>query len=468
MPGGPGSPVAVGAGPHWPAGATWAGLGGAPVEAAIHTVGVGIADTLSGELARARSPLEAELAFGALIGTSTALLGELNAEDGGTPEALDELKASLIDALGSGAFDLPIDRGLAVLQVLAALAPPPRSTVAAQGVALVRGVGVRELPWAAAIGHPKLVDAWAFGDRLGAQSSLHLHYAYGHREHLVAVLIDHELGGGVKDVWVTDGRRPTSIRSQVFAELGADPQATIGVLSPDEALDQLVAALRRPPCPAEPDQVQDVTENLDLLRARTWALAADLGRVVDLEAEGAEGSLLADTALTIKVTLEGVKPPIWRRLVVPADTTLAQAHHQLVAAFGWSGGHLHAFETGVGRRVVKEISEANEAQVELGRLLVEPGDRLRYRYDFGDDWSLLVALEDAQPIDPTMQYPRCTGGRRQAPPEDVGGVPGYEHLVRVLADRLHPEHAELSDWLGGPFDPAAFSTAEVNDALAFL
>ena len=48
----------------------------------------------------------------------------------------------------------------------------------------------------------------------------------------------------------------------------------------------------------------------------------------------------------LKVTLLGTSPPIWRRLLVPADVTLAQLHDVLQAAMGWEDGHMHEFSIG--------------------------------------------------------------------------------------------------------------------------
>jgi hypothetical protein len=177
----------------------------------------------------------------------------------------------------------------------------------------------------------------------------------------------------------------------------------------------------------------------------------------------------AGDVLRIKVGIAGAKPPIWRRLEVPAATKLDRLHHILQTAFGWTDSHLHAFETGRRSWGAPSSGPALEGTVlrrrGLGDLAGAPGDVLTYVYDFGDDWVHTIEVEDRFPAVPGETYPRCTAGRRAGPREDSGGVPGYEHLLSVLADPGHPEHAEMSEW-AGPLDPAAFDRETLNRHLA--
>ena len=171
----------------------------------------------------------------------------------------------------------------------------------------------------------------------------------------------------------------------------------------------------------------------------------------------------------VKVTLRGAKPPIWRRLRLPAATTLAQLHQVIQVAFGWEDAHLHAFEVG-GRRYSRPDFElwdeaADEGKARLRDLAARPGTRLRYTYDFGDSWEHDVLVENILPSD-GVPHAVCLTGRRAGPPEDCGGVWGYAELCDILADPDHPDHAERVDWLGHPHDPAAFDKDAVNASLA--
>ncbi len=69
--------------------------------------------------------------------------------------------------------------------------------------------------------------------------------------------------------------------------------------------------------------------------------------------------------------------------------------------------------------------------------------------------------------DGRKHYPRCLEGARACPPEDCGGIPGYEHLLRVLLGQNHQDDEELREWVGN-FQPNAFSVTKVNSLLARL
>jgi len=176
----------------------------------------------------------------------------------------------------------------------------------------------------------------------------------------------------------------------------------------------------------------------------------------------------------IKVGLRGTKPPIWRRLEVPANTSLARLHTILQVAFDWDDSHLHAFETPYGRFGTPDadLGQRAEQPVSLEQVLPDVKAKISYTYDFGDSWEHEIVLEKILERSPDVRYPRCTGGRRAAPPEDCGGVWGYEALLEILDDPHHPEHQERLEWLGlddpADLDPAAFDPAGVTAALSRL
>jgi hypothetical protein len=175
----------------------------------------------------------------------------------------------------------------------------------------------------------------------------------------------------------------------------------------------------------------------------------------------------------IKVTLLGASPPIWRRLLVPADLTLAQLHDALQAAMGWEDDHLHEFRIGQQRFGVPDPDDrlmgipdvSSERAVRLSTVLGRIGAKAVYTYDFGDGWEHAIVLEKRLPADPNLTYPLCTAGRRACPPEDCGGIGGFYDLLEAIRDPNHDRHEEMLDWVGDDFDPAAFSLDDVNRRL---
>jgi hypothetical protein len=179
----------------------------------------------------------------------------------------------------------------------------------------------------------------------------------------------------------------------------------------------------------------------------------------------------------VKLTLEGFKPPIWRRLLLPAAISLAELNEVIQIVMDWYGDHLHQFLAGNHRRgdityfsdpwMVDDADCLDEATARLDALLVQPKDRIRYEYDFGDSWMHSLVLEKilVQPAGEAA-LPRCVTGKRASPPEDSGGAWGWDHARAVLADPSHPEYEELSEVFDPDFDPEAFDAEALNAALS--
>lgn len=175
------------------------------------------------------------------------------------------------------------------------------------------------------------------------------------------------------------------------------------------------------------------------------------------------------TVFQLKATILETSPPVWRRVLVPADVTLDGLHEIVQAAFGWWNYHLHEFEIGRSRYGVPDPDDdwdppLDERDVRLDSVATE-GSRFRYTYDFGDDWGHQIVVEKVFPADPTLQVPACVDGRRACPPEDCGGPWGYQELLTILGDPDHPERSARLEWIGGAFDPDAFDPSEFGDAL---
>ena len=177
----------------------------------------------------------------------------------------------------------------------------------------------------------------------------------------------------------------------------------------------------------------------------------------------------------VKIALLDIEPAIWRRVLVPGETTLDQLHEVIQAAFGWWNYHLHQYLID-GKLYALPDPEydddllpprLDERAVQLRDLLTSSS--IVYEYDFGDGWKHLVEIENvAMAPEPGVRYPICTGGERACPREDCGGTPGYQRLLEALADPMHEEHTELRQWAGRRYDPEKFDLAAANRALRKL
>jgi hypothetical protein len=174
------------------------------------------------------------------------------------------------------------------------------------------------------------------------------------------------------------------------------------------------------------------------------------------------------TVVRLHVSLQGLSPAIWRRLVVPETITLPELHRALQLAMGWEDRHLHEFLFGAARFGMPDEDGLNEglkdeAGVRLGDAIrAAGGDRFTYVYDFGDDWTHDVVVEAVEPNKEGVRGVVCVAGANCCPPEDVGGPPGYFEFLQEVRDAGHERHREVRAWAGGPFDPAAFDMGLVN------
>jgi hypothetical protein len=178
--------------------------------------------------------------------------------------------------------------------------------------------------------------------------------------------------------------------------------------------------------------------------------------------------------LQLRVDLRGSKPPIWRRLQVTGDIALRELHTVLQAAFDWDSTHLYAFDTAYGRFGIPNpaMGLQSDTKVTLEQIAAGQGTKLTYTYDFGDGWEHVIAVEGTVARGDALIYPRCVGGRRKAPPEDCGGIWGYQELLTILDNPAHEEHQDRLEWLGidspGQHDPAHFDPGQINDAFTAL
>jgi Plasmid pRiA4b ORF-3-like protein len=174
----------------------------------------------------------------------------------------------------------------------------------------------------------------------------------------------------------------------------------------------------------------------------------------------------------LHVRLAYIEPPIWRRIVVSGQISLFRLHRMLQVVMGWENYHLHQFIVGAIRYGEPDpeygLEMKDDRRVRLQKIAREKGTSFIYEYDFGDGWRHVITVERIEPWTQDMYVPRCLDGARACPPEDCGGIGGYEHLLTALQDPRHPDHKEMRAWAGTHFNPELFSLQAVNSALAIL
>lgn len=221
--------------------------------------------------------------------------------------------------------------------------------------------------------------------------------------------------------------------------------------------------------------------------------------------------------LQLKIELDEINPPIWRRLLVEDSITFQELHDTIQAAMGWGSYHMWEFHAGnetVGPEeegfnlaeasfgLLKNLAEMQKmleqeavkgsqqlnldkmnkllgeerrkkkeskfnVDTTIGTLINSQAQRIGYLYDFGDSWEHTITVENITEENEAQTYPICIAGERACPPEDCGGVHGYSELMKIRENKAHPEYRErIVEWLGEDYDPEHFDIDEVNRALS--
>ncbi len=189
----------------------------------------------------------------------------------------------------------------------------------------------------------------------------------------------------------------------------------------------------------------------------------------------------------LKVELDRVSLPVWRRIIVPAHISLDRLHDVLQIVLGWFDYHLYEF--GIGTKTYTEAPESKDdgldaAKYTLEELVKKKGKTFAYRYDFGDNWVHIITLEQIVGEDQfvselskeeelgLVRIPlMCMDGARACPPEDIGGAFGYQEFCEAITNSKHHRHKELAGWYDSitffkkPFDAEFFDKGVVNAEL---
>jgi hypothetical protein len=175
----------------------------------------------------------------------------------------------------------------------------------------------------------------------------------------------------------------------------------------------------------------------------------------------------------LKVTLKESKPPIWRRFQVAGNVTLHRLHLILQDVMGWTNSHLYRFDIGGIQYSIpdpvedafNELHFVDSRRTKLSKVAPREKAGFTYEYDFGDSWEHQILVEKILPPESRAQCPVCLAGERACPPEDCGGIWGYDELLETIRDPRHEEYESTMEWLGGSFDPEELDIDQVNRVL---
>lgn len=175
-----------------------------------------------------------------------------------------------------------------------------------------------------------------------------------------------------------------------------------------------------------------------------------------------------------KITLMGIQPPIWRRIQIK-DCSLDKMHEHIQTAMGWTNSHLHEFRIdGIvyddpdllceGRQ--DESVPVNSLDTNVSTIIPEDGKQFRfeYEYDFGDSWQHQILFEVCLQAKKGIRYPVCIEGECACPPEDVGGIFGYQEYLEIMADPKHEDYKSFMKWRGS-FDSEAFDAVATTRSM---
>ncbi|MBT7618695.1 MAG: plasmid pRiA4b ORF-3 family protein [Calditrichaeota bacterium] len=180
---------------------------------------------------------------------------------------------------------------------------------------------------------------------------------------------------------------------------------------------------------------------------------------------------MANRILQFKITLKGITPPIWREIQVPDTYSFWDLHVAIQDAMGWEDRHLHSFHVIEPKsKIPRVIGLPDDESIDdifagwdilIVDYFIKEKSEAIYTYDFGDDWIHEILLQRF--VEPRLgiEYPICTAGELGCPPEDCGGMSGYENFLNILSNPDHDNYRDLIESGGEFFDPEYFNPDDV-------
>lgn len=175
---------------------------------------------------------------------------------------------------------------------------------------------------------------------------------------------------------------------------------------------------------------------------------------------------------TLRIKLNGISPSIWRKIEVPSSVKLTSLAEIILDAMGWWNEHLHQFVTKGRKGVYRTADQKDDSRsywggnYSISHLLKNEKDSVLFEYDYGDGWEHTVTLSKVEDYaDGEKPVVRLIGGKRACPPEDCGGIYGYNELCESLKHPRSAHAKEMKEWLGYVYDPEDFDFVDVEQTL---
>ena len=191
-----------------------------------------------------------------------------------------------------------------------------------------------------------------------------------------------------------------------------------------------------------------------------------------LEGKGTPAKKPPERGFSLRLSVVGCQPRIWRRLLVRESMWLSRLHDSIQVAFDWFDYQTHAFnldDLRFGNPLKREeLTIEDDRDVTLADLDLEHRAQFTYGYHFGEGWQVEIKVEKVIAIEKGATYPVCLAGERSGPPEDCGGLEAFHDMLACIKEPNTDLGREWLEWLGPDYDPAACDLVKINKALKKL
>ncbi|MDB6094555.1 MAG: plasmid pRiA4b family protein [Verrucomicrobia bacterium] len=191
-----------------------------------------------------------------------------------------------------------------------------------------------------------------------------------------------------------------------------------------------------------------------------------------LEGKGTPAKKPVERVFSLRLSVVGCQPKIWRRLLVRESMWLSRLHDSIQVAFDWFDYQTHAFnidDLRFGNPLKRdELSIEDDRDVGLADLDLEHRTQFTYGYHFGEGWQVEIKVEKVLVIEKGVIYPSCLAGERAGPPEDCGGMEAFNDLLACLKEPHTDLGQEWLEWVGPDYDPEVCDVAKINKSLKKL